>query len=114
MFKDLINDLKQVKQPEQITEELADELTIQAINAHMSVYLQESEILPHDAFDMARMSILKAFDEIFLDLNDIPMDFEYEDIPKLAGSPMGDDILRKQLEKAFEDYNKRMGTKVNN
>lgn len=108
IYKELIKDLKKVKTYEDISEDVTFELTAATIGAHMQLYLSEEHVLPEEAFEMTRMSILKELDLVMLEMNQMPMDDMDGDIPNIEDLPFGDPLLKNQLTKAFEQYNKRM------
>jgi len=110
IYKELINELKKVKRPEQMTEELLEMMTSATMDAHMGMYLQDEDVMPFEAIEMTRIGLLKELDFMLLDLHQMINDnAENGGVPDLANAPIGDDILKKELEKAFEDYNKRLG-----
>jgi hypothetical protein len=108
IYKELLEALKKVKTYEDISEELATELSSVTIDAHMQLYLSEGETEPEEAFEMTRMSILKMLDFTMLDIVTGQDDHEDGDIPNFENLPFGDPLLKNQLAKAFEQYNKRM------
>lgn len=110
LFKELIDLLKKVKTQKDINEQVAQEVSAAAAAIQMSLYVQEPDIDPREALNMARMSILALFDEILLDIElDEDMD---EDIPMFPGehpdSPMSDPIFKQDMDRAIEAYNKRV------
>ena len=111
VYKQLIEQLKKVKTEKQISKGLAIMLTQVAIDAHMTSYLKDhKDIDPEEALDMTRMSMLKEADFVLLDIHEQFNNFtgDPDQIPSLENMPFGDDTLKKQLDKAFKDYNKRM------
>ena len=68
LFNDLITLLKKVKKPQEITEELIDELTSATISSQLS-YLAEHGVAKHpiEAIAFARASYLQQLDHILID-----------------------------------------------
>ncbi|NRA12060.1 MAG: hypothetical protein HRT57_08925 [Crocinitomicaceae bacterium] len=108
IYKELIQALKKVKTYDDISEELLTELSSVTIDTHMQLYLSEDETEPEQAFEMTRMSILKMLDFTMLDIVTSEEPEEYGDMPNINDLPFGDPLLKNQLSKAFEEYNKRM------
>jgi hypothetical protein len=110
IFKDLITQLKKVKSENDITEELAINLTSEAISACMTSFLNEYEdIEPDDAFDMTRASILRQLDMILLTMAgkiELPDDFDMESDQSTPA--FGDSKLHDEMAKVIESYNLRV------
>jgi hypothetical protein len=110
LFKDLIDQLKKVKKPEDITDDLAAELVLAGISANMFIFQEHEEASPDDAFQMTRTIILTHLDNILIGMyeNDDPddeLDFDTTDLL----SPMNDPQFQKDMQKLIDDYNKRIG-----
>lgn len=108
LFKDLVNQLKNIKKPDDISAELAQELVMAGITSYMGIVNRETpECEPEEAFDMTRIMVLKQFDLIFLEIaEEEDFDpFDEEDLNEM--SPMHDLKFRNDLQKAIEEYNKR-------
>lgn len=108
LFKDLVNQLKNIKKPEDISAELAQELVMAGINSYMGIVNRETpECEPEEAFDMTRIMVLKQFDLIFLEIAEEEDLYPFEeDLNEI--SPMHDLKFRNDLQKAIEEYNKRV------
>jgi hypothetical protein len=105
IFKDLIDTLKKIKKPEDLTFEVAEQLVTAGITSFMSVEMQEDEdeeLEVVEAFDQTRMFVMKIFDVMMNQLQDSDLD-ELSD-----SSPMHDDDFRANIQKAIEEYNKRL------
>lgn len=108
LFKQLIDQLKTVKKPEDISAELAQELIMAGISSYMGVVMgEEPNMEVEEAFDMARIMTLKQFDMILLDLEEND-DFPDFDAPENELSPMSDPQFKADMQKAIEAYNKRV------
>jgi hypothetical protein len=108
VFKELIETLKCVKKSEDLTFEIAEELVNAGITSMMSIEMQEDEDIEIvEAFDETRLLVMKMFDVILLDItmNKLQLD-GINDLSDL--SPMHDEVFRANIEKAIEDYNKRI------
>lgn len=109
IYKELINELKKVKRPEHMTEELLEMMTSATMDAHVGMYLQDEDVMPFEAIEMTRIGLLKELDFMLLDLHQmINQNTTNEQILDLSNAPIGDDILKEQLDKAFNDYNERL------
>lgn len=108
LFKDLVNQLKNIKKPEDISAELAQELVMAGITSYMGIVSRETpECEPEEAFDMTRIMVLKQFDLIFLEIAEEEDLFPFEDETNEI-SPMHDLKFRNDLQKAIDEYNKRV------
>ncbi len=113
IFKDLIEQLKKVKKPEDLSFELAEELVSAGISSLISIEMQEDEDLEvSEAFDETRLLVLKMFDVILLDImmNQIQEDEEQNNVLN-DFSPMHDDDFRANIQKAVEEYNRKIDKK---
>jgi hypothetical protein len=110
IFKDLIDTLKKIKKPEDLTFEVAEQLVTAGITSFMSVEMQEDEdeeLEVVEAFDQTRMFVMKIFDVILLDI--MMNQLQDSDLDELSdSSPMHDDDFRANIQKAIEEYNKRL------
>ena len=113
VYKQLIDELKKIKNGTQVSSETANTLTDAAIQTYMQLYKEHEGVAPEDALDMARASILKECDFVLLDIHEQYRNMEINDdqIPSLENLPFGDDLLKKQIDKVFKDYNKRIENK---
>jgi hypothetical protein len=118
LFKELIDQLKKVKKPEDITDELAAELTIAAIAANMSTFQQMEDASPNEAFLMTRTIILTHLDNVLIDLydtnelDDDDDDYDLDFDTTSLFSPMNDPQFQKDMQKVMDDYNKRISKNI--
>ena len=69
MFSNLIQELQKVRTEQDITPELAGELTAAAIASTMqSLYLQDDDIDEETAFEMTRTTLLRQLDGVLLSI----------------------------------------------
>ncbi|MDQ3047543.1 MAG: hypothetical protein M3R27_08360 [Bacteroidota bacterium] len=76
LFQDLILLLKNVKTEKDFSPELVDELLNAGIAGTVYLSKEEENLLNIEALEVARMTVLKHFDEILLDMHQNEDDYD--------------------------------------